>query len=182
MLELVGKEIILREFTKENLYDESYFKWLRNLNVVTNLYKIEYLKPIDFKRIEEYVQSLWESDKDCFFAIYDKASQKFIGTQRIGHINWRAGIADIGIMIGDVEYWGKGCGSAALELAIKYSFTTLSLRKLGGGTPSNNIAMCRCFEKLGFIQEAVKRKELLINGNFIDHIHYGLLKEETNYA
>lgn len=182
MLELVGEKIILREFSKENLYDENYFRWLRNLDVVINLYRIEYLKPINFKLVEEYVQNLWQSDTDCFFAIYDKASQKFIGTQRIGHINWRAGIADMGIMIGDTEYWGKGCGNAALELAIKYSFTTLSLRKLGGGTASNNIAMCRCFEKLGFIREAVKRKELLINGKFIDHVFYGLLKEETNYA
>jgi len=55
------------------------------------------------------------------------------------------------------------------------------LRKLTGGTPEINTAMCRCFEKVGFMQEGIKRKELLINGKFVDHVLYGLLKEETTY-
>jgi len=38
--------------------------------------------------------------------------------------------------------------------------------------------MRRCFESTGFTQEGIKRKELLIGGNFDDHILYGLLKED----
>lgn len=179
MLELIGEKVILREFTEKNLLDAKYYSWLRNLDVVTHLYRLEYLKPINFSRVENYVRNLLESDNDCFFAIYHKTSGAFIGTQRVGHINWRSGLADIGIMIGDQAFWGKGLGSDALKVAIRYAFTTLSLRKVVGGTPQNNISMCRCFEKIGFVKEAVKRKELLINGEYIDHIHYGLLKEEA---
>jgi ribosomal-protein-alanine N-acetyltransferase len=181
MLELVGEKIILREFSEENLYDKNYYQWLRDLAVVEGLYRIEYLKPLLFGNIERHVKNLLASENDCFFAIYCRATQKFIGTQKIGHINWRAGIGDIGLMIGDKNYWGKGLGTNVLQVALKYAFTTLSLRKLTGGTPKINAAMCRSFEKVGFMQEGVKRKELLINGKFIDHILYGLLREETTY-
>lgn len=180
MLELIGDRVILREFTDKNLFDEKYYSWLRNLDVVTHLYRLEYLKPIPFNRIIDYVKGLLESENDCFFAIYHKSTETFIGTQRLGHINWRVGLADVGIMIGDQSYWGKGLGSDVLKLIVEYAFNSLSLRKLGGGTARNNVAMCRCFEKNGFVQEAVKRKELLINGEYVDHIHYGLLKEEVS--
>lgn len=181
MLELIGKKVILKEFSKENLYDQKYYSWLRDLDVVKNLYRMEYLKPIEFKTIEQYVQTIWESENDCLFAIYDKTTQYFIGTHRLGHINWRSGVADIGLMIGDKEYWGRGFATEALELCIEYAFTTLSLRKLIGGTPSINSAMCRCFEKAGFTKEGTKRQELLIDGKYVDHVLYGLLRYETKY-
>lgn len=179
MLELVNEKVTLREFSLQHLHDKKYFSWLRDLDVVTPLYRIEYLKPIDFASVEKYVEDLLKSPNDCFFAVHDTASQEFIGTHRLGHINWRAGLADIGVMIGNKAFWGKGFGNAILKLSIPYSFKTLSLRKLTGGTPKTNLAMCHCFEKNGFVLEGVKRQELFINGEYVDHMLYGLLKEEA---
>ena len=178
MLEVAGEKIILKEFTDENLYDSRYFSWLRDIDVVLELYRLEYLKPMHFSEVETYIKKLFMSENDCFFALYHRASLKFIGTVKIGHINWRVGIADLGLMIGDKEFWGQGIGSEAVKTAVNYAFQTLSLRKVSGGTASTNIAMCRCFEKVGFKQEAIKRKELLMRGEYVDHLHYGLLKEE----
>lgn len=180
MLELTGEKVVLREFSKENLYDKRYQQWLRDLDVVTSIYRMEYLMPLDFSTIEKYVVDMLASDKDAFFAIYHRSSQMFIGTFRIGHINWRSGVGDVGIMIGDKEFWGQGLGKETLKLGIQYAFKTLSLRKLTGGTPRSNKSMCSCFEKAGFLQEGIKRKELLIAGNYDDHMLYGLLKEELN--
>jgi [ribosomal protein S5]-alanine N-acetyltransferase len=179
MLELVNEKVTLKEFSEENLYDKKYFSWLRDLEVVTPLYRTEYLKPIDFKSVENYVQNLLKSPNDCFFAVYATQTNEFIGTHRIGHINWRAGIGDLGIMIGDKTHWRKGVADSVLKLSIPYCFKTLSLRRLTGGTPKTNIAMCKCFEKNGFTLEGTKRQELLINGQYVDHVFYGLLKEEV---
>lgn len=178
MLELTGEKVILREFSKENLYDPRYYEWLRDLDVVTALYRMEYLMPLSFSDIEQYVENMLKSEKDAFFAMYHRASQMFIGTFRLGHINWRSGVADIGIMIGDKEFWGQGLAKETLKLGIHYAFNTLSLRKLTGGTPSSNTSMRHCFEKAGFTQEGLKRKELLINGDYEDHVLFGLLKED----
>jgi [ribosomal protein S5]-alanine N-acetyltransferase len=181
MLELVSDKIILREFSKENLHDNRYFGWLRDLQVVTSLYRLEYLLPINFTLMEQYVEKMMMSECDAFFALYHRDSNMFIGTFRIGHINWRSGVGDVGLMIGDKEFWGQGLGKETLRLGIKYAFKTLSLRKLTGGTPSSNLAMKRCFEQVGFTQEGLKRKELLIHGDYEDHVIFGLLKEEAQY-
>lgn len=178
MLERIGEKIILREFSKENLHDPRYFQWLRDLDVVMPLYRMEYMLPMNFSVVEQYVENLFSSGQDAFFAIYHRSSNMFIGTFRVGHINWRSGIADLGIMIGDKEFWGQGLGKEVLSLGIQYAFDALSLRKLTGGTPASNVAMRRCFEKAGFKQEGLKRQELLMAGRYDDHVLYGLLKEE----
>ncbi len=178
MLQLDGESVVLREFTEENIKDPRYFEWLRDLDVVTSIYRLEYLMPIQFQEVEKYVHVLLSSKKDCFFAIYRKDTNEFIGTQRIGHIDWRAGIGDIGVLIGDKSAWGKGFATQAVSVACKYAFSTLSLRRLTGGTPETNTAMAECFKRIGFQQEGKLRKHLLINGEYCDHILYGLMKED----
>lgn len=180
MLQIYGEKIILKEFTKTNLYDEKYFSWLRDIEVITQIYHLDYLLTLDFSEVEKYVQSLLSSKNDCFFAVYNKENNQFIGTQKIGHINWRAGIADMGIMIGEIEYRSKGLSKDIMITAMKYAFKTLSLRKLTGGTSATNIAMQKCFESLGFTKEGVIRSQLLIDGEYVDHILYGILKNEFN--
>lgn len=178
MLILEGKEIILKEFTKDNLHDSRYFAWLRDIEVIRTIYRLEYLLPIQFSEVESYVENLQKSKNDCLFAIYYKKDNQFIGTQRIGHIDWRAGLADMGIMIGNRQYWGKGLATDALSVSCDYAFNELSLRKLTGGTPASNIAMYKCFEKIGFKREGSLRKNLLISGKYIDHYLYGLFRKE----
>ena len=178
MLELTGRKIFLREFTQEHLNDPKYFGWLRELETVLPIYRVEYLLPLSFDSLRAYVESLWKSGRDAFFAIHDKDSGKFVGTQRIGHIDWRSGIADLGVLIGDRSCWGRGYATDAIHTACRYAFDTLSLRRLTGGTPASNDAMCRCFRRLGFHEEGRLRQQLLIRGRYDDHVLFGLLKEE----
>ena len=169
---------MLREFTKENLYDKNYYNWLRDLEVINELYKIEYLLSIDFEIIEIYILDLLKSKNDCFFAVYSLDTNKFIGTVKLGHIDWRASHCDIGIMIGDKSYRGIGLSSEIVKLAVNYAFDKLSIRKITAGTSQRNIPMQKCFENLGFIKDGQLRKHLLIDGEFCDHLLYSLFKSE----
>jgi ribosomal-protein-alanine N-acetyltransferase len=178
MLKIAGNKVYLQEFTEEHLRSPEYFEWLRDLDVVRTIYRLEYLMPLQFIEIETYVKDLWASKDDCFFALYAAEERKFIGTVRLGHIDWRAGMADIGILIGDRASWGKGYATDAVRLACHYGFQELSLRKITGGTPAINTAMRRCFQRLGFVEEGCLRNQLLISGEYCDHILYGLFKEE----
>jgi RimJ/RimL family protein N-acetyltransferase len=178
MLAISGSKTVLKEFTREHLHDERYFRWLRDVEVVLSIYRVEYLLPITLESVEKYVNSVLSSGTDCFFAVHDKTTDEFVGTQRIGHIDWRAGTADIGVLIGDRAHWGKGYATDAVRAACRYAFDILSLRRLTGGTPSSNEGMRRCFAKLGFKEEGCRRSHLLIRGQYEDHIVYGLLKEE----
>lgn len=178
MLELVGVNIILREFSEENLHDEKYFKWLRDLDVVETINRIEYILPIKFSEVEKYVNNLWNSSHDAFFSIYTKDKNEFIGTQRVSEINWRTGTANLGILIGEREYWGKGIAKDSISVICDYCFNKLSLRRLVANTLATNIAMGKCFERLGFKLEGILREDSLIKGKYVDRNLYGLFKNE----
>jgi len=173
-----GQKIRLREFTDENLYDKRYHKWLQDIDIVETIGRPEYLTPIPFNEVEEYVNELKSSDNNYFFAISFKDNDDFIGTLKIGSIDWESKIADIGILIGDTNYWGKGIAKDSVYAACDYAFMRLGMRKITGGSFSTNIAMCKCFESLGFKKEAVLRKKCLFRGNFVDHALYGIFKDE----
>src|ERR1043165_1120361 len=98
MLRLPGQRTCLQEFSEENLKDPRYFAWLRNPEVMRTIYRLEYLMPIQFAEVEKYVRDLWASKCDCYFAIYASGTEKFVGTVRLGHIDWRTGLADIGVL------------------------------------------------------------------------------------
>ena len=178
MLELTGRKVVLREFDMNHLNDACYFEWLRDPEVVISIYRMEYLLPMSLEALRTYVESLWSSGRDCFFAVHEKESGKFVGTQRIGHIDWRSGIGDVGVLIGDRTCWGRGYATDAVRIACAYAFDILSLRKLTGGTPMSNAAMIRCFERLGFKEEGRLRSQLLMRGEYEDHVLFGLLKGE----
>lgn len=182
MLRICGHRVVLQEFSEENLNDPRYFAWLRDPEVMRTIYRLEYLMPIQYSQIEKYVQGLWASGNDCYFALYTAATENFVGTVRLGHIDWRTGLADVGILIGDRTVWGQGLATDAIRTACHYGFGELSLRKITGGTPSVNTGMIRCFEKVGFREEGRLRKQLLISGEYCDHVLFGVFKSELKVA
>jgi len=97
MLEIRNDKVFLKEFTEDHLYNPLYFNWLRDVDIVKSIYRIDYLIPLQFSEVEAYVHSLFKSKNDALFAIYYSPENKFIGTLKVGHINWRSGLADIGI-------------------------------------------------------------------------------------
>lgn len=104
--------------------------------------------------------------------------------QIIGQVNWywkseETRWMEIGIVIFNEGYWGKGIGYAALKLWINTIFNdNPSLVRLGLTTWSGNLRMMHLAEKLGFVQEAVYRKARIVNNEYYDSISYGVLKEE----
>lgn len=175
---LVGERVILREFTRKNLYDPCYFSWLQDKMVTEKIGRIEYLKPFHFCVLEDYYNWVKSDGKTLFFSLYAKKSdcfpERFIGTVKLGSINWVEKRCDVGIMIGDRNCWNQGLSKDAVRTVVSYAFTDLGMIKVTGGCLVSNIAMARCFEALGFKREAVLRKD--VDG--VDHILFGLFKEE----
>lgn len=87
-------------------------------------------------------------------------------------------VAYLGAWIGDEAYWGGGHGTDALLLLVEYAFDWLDLRRLALGTMATNIRAQRNVEKCGFQREAFERQAALVNGEWIDTVNYGMLRDE----
>ena len=84
----------------------------------------------------------------------------------------------IGIDICEDDQLEQGLGTEALGLWVDYLFTNSSIHRIGLDTWSFNPRMLRVAEKLGFTPEGAQREVLQWQGQWLDMLHYGMLREE----
>jgi len=75
---------------------------------------------------------------------------KHIGNCVYYNINDTKGEAELGIMIGDRDYWDKGYGSEAVTTLVSYIFHQTKLKRIYLKTLNSNRRAQKCFQKCGF--------------------------------
>lgn len=175
---LQDEKVVLVPFEEKFIRDENYLRWLRDYQVMKTINRLDYLRPVSDAEVEEYCRSVMTSKNEVFLAVLAADTRAFIGTVRAHQINWFSRVTDVGILIGDRSYWGKGIGTNALALFCDYLFNRLSMRRLTCGMMANNQGMVRVFEKLGFQREGLLRGQNLFENSYVDHILMGCMREE----
>jgi RimJ/RimL family protein N-acetyltransferase len=84
------------------------------------------------------------------FAIETKEG-KHIGNCTYYGIDNEKGEAELGIMIGDRDYWDRGYGADAVAALLDYVFRKTKLKRLYLKTLTANKRAQKCFTKCGFI-------------------------------
>jgi len=169
-----GENITLTPVNSEHA--AIYAKWqsLQNVRI--------YSRNIMPKTVEEIKKWLEPTEgrtkKDISFEIWQKKDVKLIGDCGVNDINWYDMKAFLGLMIGESEYWGQNICTEATELLVEYGFNELNLNKLYALIFSPNKGSYKCVEKNGFIREAIFKKDVFIEGEFVDTYCYSLLKED----
>jgi len=110
------------------------------------------------------------------FAI--EADGVLIGTCGLRNISQVNGTCELGIGIGDKEYWGRGYGRDAVRLLVDYAFRLLNLRRVYLEVWGNNERAIRSYRAVGFVEEARLRRHVWSNGAYVDLIGMGVLREE----
>ena len=84
----------------------------------------------------------------------------------------------VGISIAEDNYLNRGYGTEALTLWINHLFANSEYHKLCLDTWSFNPRMMRVAEKIGFVPEGYQRQMQFWEGEWLDFMHYGLLRKE----
>lgn len=173
--------ILLKPFELAHLRDPVYLSWLHDLEVVKYIGRDELLQPIPFEDVESYVKQLWENIHCNFFAVHDAGTDKFIGTSKVNFISAKGrkdGIADIGIMLGDRSFWGRGFATEIIQAISTFAFDHLQARKLTAGGYSENVGIRKAFLKVGYSVEGILRQQLSLDESYCDHILMGCFESE----
>lgn len=112
----------------------------------------------------------------ALFAI--EADGKYIGDCCLRGLGNPHGNAELGIMIGDREYWGRGYGREAIRLLLHYGFHYLGLRRIVLTTHARNLRAIRCYQACGFVEEGRPRKAIWVEGEYVDLVNMSILREE----
>lgn len=75
-------------------------------------------------------------------------------------------------------FWGHGYATEAVQAVIAFAFNTLQLHRVHASVFAHNAASARVLQKGAFRSEGTLRQHLLKNGQFVDLLCYGLLREE----
>jgi RimJ/RimL family protein N-acetyltransferase len=115
---------------------------------------------------------------NLFFAIRTLDGDALIGFIGLFDLYLQHGDTLVAIALGEREYWGKGYGTDAMRVMLRYSFNELSLRRVGLLVFDYNPRAIRSYEKAGFIHEGRVRGAMLRDGRRWDFLYMGILREE----
>jgi RimJ/RimL family protein N-acetyltransferase len=174
MAHLYGKKVMLREYRAEDY--EHMRRWVNNPRIVETLSDI-FLYPHSEQNTRKFLEMATGSDWTGF-VIAHAHSGEYIGQIDFVKLDHKNGFGELGIVIGQEEDHGKGYGTEALQLLCRFAFEQLRLNRVELVCWSFNTGARYVYEKVGFVQEGVRRKKWYRNGAFHDEICYGLLKEE----
>jgi ribosomal-protein-alanine N-acetyltransferase len=111
------------------------------------------------------------------WAIELKDEKKLIGCVSLG-INKLHNRAEIGYWVGE-EFWNRGYCSEAAIGAIRYAFDSLKLNKITSRHMSENPSSGKVMIKAGMEKEGYLKQDFCKNGEFVDMVIYGLLRENA---
>ncbi|MDO8531795.1 MAG: GNAT family N-acetyltransferase [Dehalococcoidia bacterium] len=147
MTTVSGEKVVLRE---KSITDAARdFAWradeeLAELDAATPLrmafpeYLMFYAEELDFP-----------TPRRCRFAI-DTLDGAHIGNCMYYDLNEVQGECEMGIMVGDRNYWNKGYGTEAVNALLTHIFSTTRMRRVYLHTLDWNLRAQKAFEKSGF--------------------------------
>lgn len=166
---LQGEQIFLRRLTEDDA-TQDYVDWMNDPEVNQYLESRFYTQTVESTKA--FIRSV-TNDNNFQFGIFEKETGKHIGNIKVGSINHYHKYADVGFLIGDKSYWGRGIATEAIYLVSEFAFKTLKLHKLWGGAYSPNIGSMKAFLKNGYQQEGAKKNQYLCHGEYVDDVLFG---------
>lgn len=103
---------------------------------------------------------------------------RHIGWVDLKNINMRNKQAELGIAIGDKNYWGKGCSLSAMKEMLSWGFNGMGLNKIWLRVDIDNHKAIKSYRRIGYIEEGILRQDRLKNGEFVDRLRMSILKSE----
>lgn len=170
-VELKTERLLLRPFTFEDVADVVAYaadeEWGRFLILP---------RPYTVRDGEEFVarQLLRSWETEPGFAI--TLGGRVIGSTGL-RVDAAEALAEIGYGVAR-EHWGSGLAPEAAAAVIDWAFPTYSLHKVFARADGRNVQSQRVMEKLGMTREAGLRRHRVHQGERVDEVWYGLLREE----
>jgi RimJ/RimL family protein N-acetyltransferase len=172
---LVGDKVVLRPLEGADL-EGPYLEWLNDYDVTRFLETGT--MPVTRAALQRYVDTATHAREVVMLAIVEKDSGVHVGNVKLAGIHPVHRRADLGIMLGDKQRWGRGYGREAVALMLGYGFERLNLNKIYLGVDVDNVAAVKVYEQLGFKIEGTQRQHQFRDGAYRDRHLMGILRED----
>ncbi|MCH5339975.1 MAG: GNAT family N-acetyltransferase [Acetatifactor sp.] len=129
-----------------------------------------YQEPFTREGHESWIKNRIETGNVVQMIICSLGTDRPLGSVYIRDIDRQHHKAEYGIFIGEDEARGKGIGTAAAGLMLRYCFEEEKLHRVYLRVFADNMQAVRSYEKAGFVREACLKDDVCIDGEYRDII------------
>ncbi len=151
------------------------FEWINDREQV--LFNAPY-KPVHETDHLAWFDSVRHRSDVVIFGIRLADSDSLIGSCQLTEVDQLHRSASLQVRIGEVDERGHGYGTEAVELLLHHAFVDLGLHRVQLQVFLSNEAALRSYAKVGFTREGVLRQAAYIDGEPVDVVVMGILREE----
>ena len=167
-----GNSIYLKHITYQDTPD--IVRW-RNSDFVRS--RFIYREEFDEETHNNWMKTMVDTGKVVQFIIYEKTTDRKIGSVYLRDIDNDNKKCEFGIFIGEEDMLGKGYGKEAARLITNYAFNDLNLYKVYLRVLADNKRAYNSYCSSGFVEEGIAKNDVWINGKPRDVIFMAVYKE-----
>ncbi len=154
---------------------EQMYEWINDRELVVLSAPF---RPVGWEDHRQWFEECQRRRDAVIFAIRLREAGQLLGTVQLHSIHPVHRRAELQIRIGRAEHRGRGYGSTAVRLALRFAFDDLNLHRVSLEVFAGNGRAIRAYEKAGFTCEGVQRGAAFIAGAYQDVAVMGILREE----
>lgn len=158
----------------------SFARWERDTEY-ERLLAVHPVFPTDEKKWRERLEEVPE-EGHFWFSVFALADDKLIGHVGVFAVRHQHGDCMVGIGIGEADYRGKGYGTDAMRVALRFAFQELNMHRVSLMVLATNTRAIRSYGKCGFVHEGASRGAEYRDRIRQDVVCMGVLRKEWEKA
>lgn len=127
---------------------------------------------------ENWIRTMVETGKVVQMIICSLGTDRPLGSVYIRDIDRQHRKAEYGIFIGEAAARGRGVGTAAARLMLRYCFEEEGLHRVYLRAFADNVQAIRSYEKAGFVREGLLRDDVCVGGRYRDIVWMAAIVQE----
>ncbi len=171
-----GKLVRLGAWGATPEFSEARARWSNDAEFMRN-YNFGHVVPRSPAFFDRMDKKEMEKENEFKFTIRTLEDDKLIGECSL-EPQWNHQSSWLAIGIGEADYRGKGYGTDAMRVLCAYAFRELGQHRIVLNVFGGNTRAIHCYERVGFVHEAIMRSSLYRDGQRFDGFVMGLLRRE----